>query len=90
MAIKDLNRKCMLSTVDNPYNPFDDFDSWMTYDNDLGYCSNAFLARIGKFSDQLTDLENNEEQERAIDEILNNDIFGVYIKIVRYIEDETC
>lgn len=81
-------RRTMLSTIDNPFDPFDDFDSWFMYDIDKGYCSCAFLARIGKFSDQLTDSENAEEQERAIDEIIKYDIFNVYKKVTRYIDND--
>ena len=81
-------KKAMLSTIDNPFNPFDNFDSWFMYDMDKGYNSCAYLARIGKFSDQLTDQENDEEQERAIDEIIKYDPLGIYIKVVEDIEPE--
>lgn len=81
-------KKAMLSTIDNPFNPFDNFDAWFMYDMDKGYNSCAYLARIGKFSDQLTDQENDEEQERAIDEIIKYDPLGIYIKVVKDIEPE--
>ena len=79
---------CMLTTVDNPFNPFDEFDKWFMFDNDLGYCSCCLLARIGKFSDSLTDFENDEEQERAIDRIIELDFMNIYRKVVKYIELE--
>lgn len=81
-------RKTMLTTFDNPFDPFTQFDSWFAYDNDSGYCSCSFLARIGKFSENLTEQENDEEQERAIDEIIKNDIFNVYKKVETFEEEE--
>ena len=38
----------MLSTIDNPFNPFDDFDSWFHYDIEKGYNSCSYLARIAR------------------------------------------
>ena len=78
----------MLTTVDNPFDPFTEFDKWFMFDNDLGYCSCCLLARIGKFSDSLTDFENDEEQERAIDRIIELDFMNIYRKVVKYIELE--
>ena len=70
-----------LSTVDNPFNPFEDFASWYKFDVDNDYNSSAYLMRITKTSDQLSDKENNEEINRAIDEILKYDFRGIYIKV---------
>lgn len=71
----------MLSTFDNPFNPFDDFDSWFQYDSDKGYNSCSYLARIARTSDQLTDEENSQEIERAIDEIIKYDFMNIYTKV---------
>lgn len=76
-------RVCMLTTKDNPFNPFTDFDKWYMYDQDCGYCSCSYLARIAKFSDELTDIENEQEQERAIDEIIRYDFLNIYRKVVK-------
>lgn len=75
--------QCMLTTVDNPYDPFDQFDEWFNYDMDLGYNSSAYLARIAFTSDQLSDKENEREIERAIDEIIKYDPFNLYVKVKR-------
>lgn len=75
--------ECALTTFDNPYDPFTQFDSWNRFDLDKGYCSCAYLARIAKISDQLTDKENNEEIERAIDEIIKYDFRNIYKKVKR-------
>ena len=73
--------RSMLSTVDNPYNPFDDFSSWYMYDVEKGYNSCSYLARIAKTSEQFTEQENDEEVERAIDEIIEYDFLNIYVKV---------
>ena len=40
--------KYMLTTVDNPYDPFDNFKEWYMYDVQKGYNSSSYLARIAK------------------------------------------
>ena len=59
-----------LTTVDNPYDPFKDFDKWFLFHIVNGYNSCAYLARIATTSDQLTEEENLKEIDRAIDEIV--------------------
>ena len=71
----------MLTTVDNPYNPFDNFKSWFLFDVQKGYNSCSYLARIAKTSEIMSEQENNEEIERAIDEIIEKDFLNVYIKV---------
>lgn len=72
----------MLTTVDNPFNPFNQFDDWMRFDMDKGYNSCSYLARIANTSDALTDEENNAEVERAIDEIISLDFQDLYRKVI--------
>ena len=80
-------RVCMLTTVDNPYDPFDQFDSWYQFDMDKGYSSCSYLDRIARTSDQLTEKENNEEIEHAINEIIKYDFQNIYRKVVRETDD---
>ena len=75
-----------LTTFDNPYDPFDQFTSWLAYDLEKGYGSSEYLGRIARTSDQLSDVENNQEIERAIDEIIKYDFMNIYTKFVK--EDE--
>lgn len=78
-----MTKECMLTTVDNPYNPFEDFNKWFMYDIDNGYQSCSYLARIAKTSDAMTDEELFTELHRAVDEIIKYDPFDIYTKVVR-------
>lgn len=71
----------MLTTFDNPFNPFEDFTSWFLFDVEKGYNSCAYLGRIARTSEQFSEEENKEEIERAIDEIIKYDFMNVYKKV---------
>lgn len=73
--------KCMLTTIDNPYDPFNNFKAWYLYDVQKGHNCCSYLARIAKTSEQFTDTENEEEIERAIDEIIQYDFRNIYVKV---------
>ena len=78
-----METETMLTTFDNPFDPFDEFISWFLFDVEKGYNSCAYLARIARTSDQLTEKENNEEIERAIDEIIKFDFMNIRKKVKR-------
>ena len=77
-----MSNECMLTTVDNPFNPFNQFDDWIRYDMDKGYNTCSYLARIANTSDALSDEENNAEIERAINEIISLDFQDLYRKVI--------
>lgn len=77
---KQSSTKCMLTTFDNPFNPFENFSQWFLFDVEKGYNSCDYLGRIARTSDQLSDKENDEEVERAIDEIIEHDFLNIYVK----------
>lgn len=73
--------KCALTTLDNPYDPFTQPDAWYRFDEGKGYHSCSYLARIARTSDQLSEEENDQEVERAIDDIVKYDFLGLYKKV---------
>ena len=73
--------KCALTTFDNPYDPFEQFESWYAFDMEKGYGSCSYLDRIARTSDQLSEVENDLEIERAINEIIKYDFRNIYKKI---------
>lgn len=70
-----------LTTIDNPYDPVDDFDKWLMFDKLHDYNSCEKLARIANTSSAFSDSENEEEIERAIDLIVLNDFTYMFIKV---------
>lgn len=73
--------KVAITTFDNPYDPFKDFINWFLFDVEKGYDTCAYLDRVSHTSDALTDEENEDEIERAIDEIIKYDFTNVYKKV---------
>ena len=71
----------MLTTVDNPFNPFTQWDEWYQFDVFKGYNTTNYLARICKTSDELSDADQSVAIEDAIDEIINENILGIYLKV---------
>lgn len=72
-----------LTTIDNPYDPFEQFVSWYMYDIEKGWNSCEYLARLARTSDQLSDEENNAEIEQAIDRIVELDFTNMRKKVKR-------
>ena len=75
-----MENECMLTTIDNPFDPFEQFTSWFLFDVEKGYNTCGYLARIVKLSDDMSQKEQEDEIERAIDEIISINRSGIYIK----------
>ena len=76
-----MDNECMLTTVDNPYNPFEQFTSWLLFDKEKGYDTCEYLARIANITDDLSQKEIDAEVERAIDEIILYNPLDIYRKV---------
>lgn len=78
----------MLSTIDNPYNPFDNFDQWYSYDEMKARQENrptccGYLARVDASSDEVSEAEQIQTMNDIIDEILELNLSGKFIKLTR-------
>lgn len=71
----------MLTTIDNPFSPFTQWNDWKRYDEDKKYFTCSYLARIAKTSDDLSDSDYDLAIENAINEIVSLNILGIYKKI---------
>lgn len=73
----------MLTTIDNPFDPFDQFDEWYAFDTQKGYYSCDYVARLAYTSPELSALDQAQAVESAIDRIVALNLFGVYKKVKR-------
>lgn len=79
---------CMLTTIDNPFDPFEQFDDWYRFDTEKQYYSSERWTRFAKFTDDMTEQEEREESERAIDEFIALDFLDLYKKVKKEVEIE--
>ena len=82
-----MSKEIMLTTIDNPFDPFEQFTSWFMFDVEKGYNSCGRLMRIAKVSDDMSEVEKNAAVDAAIDEIIKYDFLDIYKKVERTIED---
>lgn len=75
-----------LTTFDNPFDPFDDFTSWLMFDVAKGYNTCGYLDRIANVTDDMSQKEASKEIERAIDEIIELNPLNIYKKVERKVE----
>lgn len=71
----------MLTTVDNPFNPFTQYAEWATWDEACGYHTNSLLARVARVSDELSEADFDVAYENAVDEIVRENVNGLYRKV---------
>lgn len=79
-------QQSMLTTVDNPYDPFDEYDAWHSHDMWLGHHTAEFLARLVVSSHELSEADYWLSVDQTIDEIIKNNVTGVFRKVTREIE----
>lgn len=81
------NRIVALTTIDNPFDPINDFNRWFSTDLQLSVINHrrdtcSMLALFARTSEKFSTFENTNEIEKAIDEIIKYDDLGIYKKIV--------
>lgn len=72
-----------LTTIDNPFDPFEQFTLWFAFDVEKGYYTCNMLGRLVNLSDDMTQREISIETERAIDDVILHDPLNIYKKVVK-------
>lgn len=76
-----MKEESMLTTLDNPYNPFTQYEDWNAFDSQVGYHTPEYLARIVVTSDALSPADQNDAIEQAIEEIVMFNLTGNYVRV---------
>ena len=78
------NKKVAITTFDNPFNPFKDYDSWLMFDIEKGYNTCGYLGRIARTTDQMSDAEDVlvKEYEPFILSYIATMFFGVQFESI--------
>lgn len=73
--------ECLLTTMDNMYDPFTQEDDWLRYDTEHRYFSNQCLARHCYASSNMTEEQYRQEVSDAIDRYLAINPLGIHYKL---------
>lgn len=76
----------MLTTIDNPFDPFTQWKEWYTWDEQAGYHTTSFLARMVKTSYDMSEADQEQAITDAIDEIVKENVLGLYRKVSKEVE----
>lgn len=79
-----MSKEVRITTVDNPYNPFTEWEDWLMFDVQQGYGTCERLASIAPTSEQLSEQENDEIVESAIEELMKTGAFNKKGELVEY------
>lgn len=71
----------MLSTTDNPFNPWTHYDQWFDWDTSRGYNTASYLATIVQLINANGRVSDDEALALAIDDILEFNITGNYVLV---------
>jgi hypothetical protein len=72
----------MLTTYDNPHDPFEDFDAWFKYDMKMGHNTCGLLANKTLSATTFGDDLDRQRTEEAMDEIVKQEPM-IYKKVKR-------
>jgi hypothetical protein len=81
--VVDVVGEYMLTTVDNPFDPFTQWDEWYSFDTRHGYHTAGLLARIVITSDELSEADQAQAIQLGIEEIVRENVSGMHKKVAR-------
>ena len=59
-----------ITTYDNPYDYFKQFDQWLNFDRQKGYFTPEYVARLARLAPDLSEEEERIEMENVFDKMI--------------------
>lgn len=82
-----MSKETMLTTIDNPFDPFEQFTSWFMFDVEKGYNTCGRLMRIAKVSEDMSEVEKDNAIDEAMETLIKYDFLDIYKKVERPVEE---
>ena len=77
-----------VTTLDNPYNFFKQFDEWYAFDTQMGYNTCSYVDRIAKTSNSMSEHDRKQAINDAVDEIVRFNLTGNYVMVEQEDDDD--
>lgn len=81
LGVAEMAEDFLLSTKDNPFNPYEQWNEWYAYDERMGYHTSGLIARVIVTSNELSEEDQKLAYEQAADFIIDNIDSSLYKKI---------
>lgn len=75
-----------VTTNDNPFDYFDDFDNWLLYDIEKGYHTLEVMSRLTYTSTELSDAVYEAEIERVVNDMVYHDVINLEYPDIHYVK----
>lgn len=71
----------LVSTTDNPYNPWTQYELWSKMDASLGYHTPQYVARLYHLADPEQQYQEDWMREQVHQDIVEQNITGTYVLV---------
>ena len=77
-----LSKESFITTTDNPFDFFNDFDNWRQFDEANNYYTLSYIARIrDTYPESLDSSEEDEIINQVFDDIIELNLTGNYKRV---------
>lgn len=77
----------MITTIDNPWNPFTHYHEWLDHDMQHGYNTDQWLYILSRTSNDLAMEEQDEQIDVGAQRLLELDPYGLHVKLYSHDAD---